>query len=483
MMKNKRIRFSISSKVWLAIMGTVAIVIGGIWTLQSLYLEEYYFTIKENEFQEIQEQIATSIKQEPVGGYSNSLYEIASNNTLCIDISDVYGRRIITYEGLNYNCHVHSDENHRIEFLNSVATNPGEIKFVRNDRTKRDYLIYSDVYQSSDNFKYIVVVSSSLAPVKEASITISNQLILVMSLMVVVATIISFAFSRYLTKPIVLISKGAIDIARGNLDVDVSLDSNDELSDLKDSFLYMQSELKKANLLQKELIANVSHDIRTPLTMIKGYAEAIRDITGENKEKRQEQLTVILEEVDRLNKLVSEVMDFSIIQAGHTIINSSSFDICDKVQTILKRFELFEDTIEVNFIFNTPLENIFVDADEDRIEQVLYNLICNALNHLGENKNIEVKIDIKYAEVIVSVIDTGVGIAKEDLPLIWDRYYKPYKNSNLKTRGTGLGLSIIKAILLNHNSRFGVTSSLGHGSEFWFTLKLFDNSDSGNNLT
>ncbi|MEG0895682.1 MAG: HAMP domain-containing sensor histidine kinase, partial [Oscillospiraceae bacterium] len=190
----------------------------------------------------------------------------------------------------------------------------------------------------------------------------------------------------------------------------------------------------------------------------------------DNKEVRDNQLEIIMEESDRLNTLVNDVMDLSLLQAGQKKLELRSFCINKKIEDILLRFNLLVQNDGFNFNINNHFgRDVFVLADEVRIEQVLYNLINNAVNHIGDVKNITISLVQDGQEVRVEVNDTGTGIPQEEIPHIWDRYYKSFK----KAGGTGLGLSIVKAILINHKSRFGVYSTLNVGSTFWFTLQMY----------
>jgi len=283
------------------------------------------------------------------------------------------------------------------------------------------------------------------------------------------ATAIAFFVSRTITKPLQQITNAAREIAGGKLDVQVDVNSRDEIGDLGENFNYMSKEIARVNVLQKELVANISHDIRTPLTMIRGYAEMIKDITGEDKAAREQQLDIIIDESNRLSTLVSNVMDLSLLQAGQSPLKPAAFSLTEKAADILSRYQLLEQTSGFEFRLESA-GDFWVRADEVRIEQVFYNLINNAVNHIGEKKCITLRIFPWEGLIRAEVQDTGTGIPPEELPLIWDRYYKPYKNTEQKAMGTGLGLSIVKAILTNHDSRFGVESTVGIGSNFWFTL-------------
>lgn len=504
MTKNKRPRMSIRFKIWFGIAGTVIAAVATIWLLQVVYLEDYYLRNKQTEFQGIVQTVTDMIDSQGIISSKDALYDLASQHMLCIEISDKRGKMIVKYEGLNYNCYVHKNVNRRRQFLALAQQNPNnkimatvdgansvkefficaaagkalaeetegtlEVLFITDTDAPSPDMGIPQFNAISDSGDYIVLVSIALAPVREASLAIRNQFLVVSAIILAIAMLIAAWLSRGLTRNIIKIKNAASEVARGNLEVDVTVKSNDEMGDLSKSFGEMTKEIGKVNLLQKELVANISHDIRTPLTMIKGYAETIKDITGDDKEARSRQLDIIIGESNRLSTLVNDVMDLSLMQAGQSPLKIQDFDLVPKISDILSRFELLEQTRGFEFVLDSE-GDYRVSADPVRIEQVLYNLINNAVNHIGEQKRITVSVARDNGEIKVSVEDTGVGIAQEDLPLIWDRYYKPYKNTERKSVGTGLGLSIVKAILTNHKSSFGVTSTIGVGSNFWFTLK------------
>jgi len=453
-------------------MSTVVLIIGILWAAQVVFLEDFYLKTKKDEILQSTKDIAFSINTKGLEQSANTLLEIGLRNTVCIDVSDINGQQIVGYEGLGENCFLHMNRHNKSVILAGAIKSSGVYVVTDIKHPKFDTRFYNCavINTTKDGTQYAIMVTATLAPVKEATGVIKTQLIYLSIALMIFATIVAFLISRSLTRPIRKLSRAATEIAHGNLNVDVEVKSNDELGKLSQNFAYMQKELAKVSILQKELVANISHDMRTPLTMIRGYAEAIKDITGDDKQVREHQLDIIVDEANRLNTLVNDVMDLSLIQAGQTKMNFKTFDIKQTVSAILERFELLEQTRGFEFIFNSP-EKMLVFGDEARVEQVIYNLLINAVNHIGTQKHITVTIFEKENRCRLEIADTGEGIAQEDLPLIWDRYYKPYKRVEGKAMGTGLGLSIVKAILISHNSSFGVYSTLGVGSTFWFTLE------------
>lgn len=468
-----RRRFGIRFKIWAAIMATVATIIAALWLMQVVFMEKYYREVKGDDIINDTKKIVKLLNDKDISTAVDEIYPIVASKTICVDISNEVGRSIVKLEGLGDNCFWHMNDSNKISIINDTIKNENTyvLTDIKHPKFDTHYNTCSILMETSFGDKIMVTVTATLAPVMEAANIIKSQLVYISIILALVATIIAFILARSITKPIRKITKAARDIASGKLDVDVSVKSRDEIGELSESFSYMTREIAKVSVLQKELVANISHDIRTPLTMIRGYAETIKDITGDDIDVRNHQLDIIVEETNRLNILVSEALDLSLMQSGQMALNLSDFDITKKIHEILARFELFEqaDGFTFNLIneFNLP---VMVNADQMRIEQVLYNLINNAINHIGVIKNITVSISEFEGEIKIDIADTGEGISQEDLPLIWDRYYKPYKKTVKKGKGTGLGLSIVKAILIGHNSRFGVYSTLGVGSTFWFTL-------------
>ena len=211
---------------------------------------------------------------------------------------------------------------------------------------------------------------------------------------------------------------------------------------------YAARELSKTDKLRRELIANVSHDLRTPLTMIIGYSEVMRDIPGENT---PENIQVVIDEATRLSSLVTDILDISRLQSGGSNADKSEYNLTESIRNIIARFDKLKENDGYKIIFEND-GDVMIFADENRMSQVIYNLIINAI-----------RIEIR---------DSGEGIPKEDLPYIWDRYYKVDKTHKRAQTGTGLGLSIVKTVLEAHGAAYGVDSTLGIGSSFWFELPL-----------
>jgi signal transduction histidine kinase len=295
------------------------------------------------------------------------------------------------------------------------------------------------------------------------------QSVYVMIIMLTVITVLAGVISSYVSKPITDLNEKAKKMSYGNLSVDFHSKSGAvyrEVYELSDTLNYAESELSKADQMQKELIANVSHDFKTPLTMIKAYAAMIQDISGNVPEKRNKHAQIIIDESDRLASLVNDMLDLSKLRAGIDYLKPTLFNLSDCLQTVAGRFGYLTETEGYTFALDIT-EDLFVEADKAKIAQVLYNLIGNAVNYTGEDKRVAIRLFAENGVVHFTVSDTGKGIAPEEIDEIWERYYRSGEAHKRPVKGTGLGLSIVKTILTKHNFNFGVRSEVGKGSTFF----------------
>jgi signal transduction histidine kinase len=275
----------------------------------------------------------------------------------------------------------------------------------------------------------------------------------------------ALVLARMICIPMQRMGQAANKLAQGDYDTRFYGGGYREAEELAEALNFAASELQKNDSLQRELVANISHDLRTPLTMIKGYGEVMRDIPDENT---PENIQVIIDETERLTELVNDMLDLSKIKSGTRGIELEVFDLTEAISALLMRYERFTDNqYVINFVHD---ESVFVRANRNMILQATYNLVNNAINYTGDDKTVIISQRVSDGRVRISVTDTGKGIAKEDLPYIWDRYYRVDKVHKRAVVGTGLGLSIVKGVLEAHHANFGVESELGEGSTFYFEL-------------
>lgn len=338
---------------------------------------------------------------------------------------------------------------------------------------------FSEVYRSGKTINYTskilfngkphyIVVTYSVAFIRDTVNNLHLYMIIVGVSVLGVAFLISFVFSRKLTSGLKTMSDTAVRFAKGDYTVEFFNADYKELAQLSDTMNYVRDEVKKSEDFQREILANVTHDLKTPLTMIKAYASMIREISGDDKEKREKHLQVIIDEADRLTGLVNDVLSVSKLQANMTEINPKVINLTELVYAIINKFGYLQESKGYSLMVDIE-PNLYTRADEEKISQVIYNLLGNAANYTGEDKTvyISLKSGLDGKRIKFTVRDTGKGITKEDLPEIWNRYYRVKENHTRPVKGTGLGLSIVKAILENHSFDYGVDSEPGKGSTFW----------------
>lgn len=278
-----------------------------------------------------------------------------------------------------------------------------------------------------------------------------------------------FTYTVYI--PIWKITRAAKDYSEGNFETQINIHTNDEIGYLAASLNYMAAELSTLEEDQRKFIANVSHDFRSPLTSIKGYIEAIMDGTIPH-EMQDKYLNIILFETERLNKLTQSMLELNKYGKKGTMLDISSFDINNTIKLVAQSFEGICQEKKISFELILTGETSFVLADMSKIQQVLYNLIDNAIKFSHPDSTITVETTEKNEKVFISVKDTGIGIPKESMKKIWERFYKTDLSRGKDKRGTGLGLAIVKEIISVHNENINVISTEGVGTEFIFTLPL-----------
>ncbi|MDF2587485.1 MAG: hypothetical protein K0S41_1326 [Anaerocolumna sp.] len=328
-------------------------------------------------------------------------------------------------------------------------------------------VVYRVVYKYQ--LKGYIVMLSPISAIKESSLYFIDT-INICFLIFLAFLFLMFCYIYYLTIiPIKTMNKAAAEYIKGNYSHPLKMKRKDEYGELANSLSYMAGEMNNLDDYQKKFVANISHDFRSPLTSIKGYAEALQDgtIPYEMKDKY---LGIILFETERLNKLTTSLLALNSFENHGTILDIVSFDINHIIKKTAESFEgaCTGKKITLNLIFSS--KETYVDADEGKIQQVLYNLLDNAIKFSHHNSTIKVSTTEKGDKVFVSVKDHGIGIPKESIKKIWERFYKTDTSRGKDKKGTGLGLSITKEIITAHNENINVISTEGVGTEFIFSL-------------
>lgn len=485
-------------KVFAFLVGFVAILLVLLWVFQTVMLQSFYTSIKTRSIMNNASIIAQNIDNPEL---KTLLDRIASSDGICIRIVNESGEDLCSAE-ITRNCTIHNMKTRDLVNCYQKTVKKGgslesfgkkdnqEIpshmqfngKMPPPDRYPQMNLVYSKIATRSDGVNLMILLNAQITPVNATVETLRIQLIYITLIMLVLALFMAILISHFLARPIIKINESAKQVATGNYDIIFDGKGYQEITELNATLNHMVGEVSKSESLRRELIANISHDLRTPLTMISGYAEVIRDIPGENT---PENVQIIIDEANRLSTLVSDLMDISKLQSGVQTINASVFSLTDCTHNILTRYAKLveQDGYQIKLEITS---DAYVNADDVKIGQVIYNLVNNAINYTGANKEIIIRQFIQTREtpthesfdvVRVEISDTGEGIAKEQLPLIWDRYYKVDKRHKQARVGTGLGLSIVKSVLELHHAAYGVESEEGVGSTFWFELPICDGNE------
>ncbi len=314
-----------------------------------------------------------------------------------------------------------------------------------------------------------VVVHMPASAIEDASYRALDVVYISAAIIFVLSLIILIVFTMTVYIPLKKIAQGANEYATGNLEYQIDVESNDEMGYLAGTLNYMSDEINKMEEYQKTFIANVSHDFRSPLTSIKGYLEAILDGTIP-PEMHEKYLNRVLSETERLTKLTQGLLTLNTLDSkGY--LSRSNFDINRVIKDTAASFEGICDKKDINFDL-TFADNIqMVSADLGKIQQVLYNLIDNAIKFSHNGSTIFIQTSVRHEKVFVSVKDTGIGIPKDSVKKIWERFYKSDLSRGKDKRGTGLGLAIVKEIIQAHGENIDVISTEGVGTEFVFSLQ------------
>ena len=305
-----------------------------------------------------------------------------------------------------------------------------------------------------------------IAPVNATVSTLRTQLYLITGMMLAFSVILAIIIAKRISRPIEKISQGALSLAKGDYDTRFEGKGFQEIVSLSDTLNTAAVELGRVEALRRELLANVSHDMRTPLALIYSYAEMMHDFPGETT---QEQTQVIMDETQRLSMLVSDVLDMSKLESEMETLNCSDFNLSQSILDTCERMEELLKNEKFNIVFSYE-DDAYVSADKTKIDRAFYNLLINAVNYSGESRNISIEQTVSGNHVRICVTDDGDGITEVDLPFVWDRYYKSGKAHKRAIAGTGLGLHIVKKIIELHGGSYGVLSESGKGSTFWFEL-------------
>lgn len=456
-------------------MGVIAIM----WVMSVLMFKPMYYASTQAQLGTVMGNVVNAIDEE--GAVTRDTLEKISgfvNAGVCIEIADQEGKGIALFEGIGDACQLHGAKETSSIYSQRIIDSAEALALRQNvwENARETYNIHlvdqlsnrQAVKGKVHNDRYTIIISTNLSRTDNIVTIVSTQLQTATIIGIMLAIVASAIISAWFLHPMMKLSAATKEIAKGNYDVKIEVVTNDEMGQLSRDFNAMTEEIKRSQELQKELIASISHDLRTPLTIIKGYAESIKDITGDNKEIRDSQLTTIIDEADRLSGMVGSSLEYAKLSQGAYKLNIVQFDIADMCHDIVEFYTNKAEKENKHIVYVGP-ESVYVMADAQLMERVIHNFVSNALLHTPEHTRVSVVVKIQDNDKVkISVYDSGQGIKQEDIPHLFDKYYRARKGEG--GTGTGLGLAIVKSILQNHKFEYGVNSEEGLGTEFWFEI-------------
>lgn len=452
----------------------IGIILVLIWLFQVFFIVPYY----ERRMRASLVSTSRGIVLEYEKDSSNEKFEMLSTNAIndnihimCVLINDK--NELITTKGQF--SPVYDIKNFTSDFYREIVLESSQEKlFIFKQRDSNDLYVYATKLEGSsftDN-EYLLT-ATKVTPIAATTMIIQEQLIWISSISILIGLTFAVFASKKISKPLADLQAQATEFAKGNYDIVFEGTGCMEVVELADTLTETAKELKATDELRKSITANVSHDLRTPLTIIKSYAEMIRDLSGNNKEKREEHLDIIISETDRLSELVNDVLALSKLESGVVNLEKKDFNISVTLETCLTKYEIYQ--MKSGYIIECDIdEDIYVNADEKRINGVFYNLIGNAINYTGSDKKVFISLKKEGNKAIFKVKDTGEGISTDKQKRIWEQYYRDENNHQRAVVGTGLGLSIVKNVLDLHKLKYGVESIIGSGTTFYFEIDIIE---------
>ncbi len=323
---------------------------------------------------------------------------------------------------------------------------------------------------SNYKVKGYVIIHTPMTELEASCNSLLNISYITLVILFLLSLIILLFFTEMVYLPLRKITHATEQYAVGNFRYEFQVDSEDEIGYLAASLAYMASEVAKSEDNQKRLVANISHDFRSPLTSMRGYLEAMLDGTIP-AELHEKYIGVVLNETDRLTKLTNSLLTLNNLNTKGMILNRTDFDINQIIKNTAASFEgtCRNKLITIELVLTG--DEMLVNADMVKIQQVLYNLVDNAIKFSHKNSSIKIETIERSNKLLISVKDSGIGIPADSIKLIWNRFYKTDLSRGKDKKGTGLGLSITKEIIQSHNENINVISTEGIGTEFIFTLE------------
>ena len=454
-----------------------------IWLFQTVFLDSFYKSIKTKSLASVAFSVIAQIDSDTL---QESIDTLSGNNEVCIRVVQLVNQdaipgkvetssrdrsacavsRLTDEQLLDYWVKaIENNGTYLTETIEVIPLLPNDGQFSYKETGNQDILLARSV--GSDGLDALVLVSARITPVNSTVETLKVQLVYITGIICGLAVLLAIFMTFKVTRPLEEINQATRILATGNYEVEFKASGYKEINELNETMNYAAHKLKEVDQIRRDLISNVSHDLRTPLTMIEGYSEMMRDLPGENT---PENAQVIVDEAHRLTLLVNDLLDLSRLQENKIVLHPEAIELKSFLSTMIERYQKYMES--EGFEIKMQLEEAEVLSDAKRLEQVMYNFINNAIQYSGTSKLIEIRCMNQKNSARIEIEDHGEGIPEEKLDSIWERYYKIDRKHVRASSGSGIGLSICKEILELHHANYGVSSKLNEGTVFWFELPL-----------
>lgn len=470
----------------LIVLMLIVLMVMNLWFLESFYIRD-----KEKQFVAMYEMLESAVNNNSITEEEivNEIFQMAAKNNMFFLVVD-------TMEQAVYSNVPNTDAltQQLYEFLLNQSTG-NDIALKRTESYEITRVIIHGGNEENLRLRgnlgkgCYIIISSPVESIQE-SVALSNQFMLYVGTMVIVIGVaLVWIFSRWLTDPILELA--ALSVKMADLDFEAKYTSTIEneigvlgqsynimsqklenaITELKTANYHLQKDIEKKEKLEQmrtDFFGNVSHELKTPIALIQGYAEGLKEVVNDDPESREFYCDVIIDEASKMNELVKNLLVLNQMELGDDDVEFSRFDLTEVILGIIQSMEIVAQANDVNVVFRQQ-DPVYVMADEFKTEQVIRNYISNAFNHVAGDKVIDVRILVNNEKAKVTVFNTGNPIPEEDVPHIWDKFYKVDKAHTRTYGGNGIGLSIVKAIMESFQQRYGV-NNYNNGVEFWFEL-------------
>ena len=446
---------------------------------QILFARAYHNNIRKNNVEAICESMVDIMREQNSYSLQNvakangfNMYVFNSKFYQCLQGYDSNGQEDRKVEVLGWLTEDSRLDVKKVKELFSILEENGGTKYCVMVESFMDMegesIIYIHTYKQFTGYELVLFVYAPVYSMDSIMSTLTMQLLVVTCSSLLLSLLVGSMLSWQFSKPIEKMSENARILANGTYSIRFEGNGLTEIDDLSDSLNYATKALANSETVRKDIMANVSHDLRTPLTLIKSYAEMVRDLSGDDKVKREKHLNTIIKETERLTDMVNDILKLSKSEKTGEL-KLEEYDLSQQVNDILDMMVVADEkgfTLE-----RSVVPTVTILADKQKLSQVIINFLSNAYKYSGDSRSIRATLRIVGNRVRFDVFDNGIGISEEELPYVWDRYTK----ASLKHKvgdSNGIGLSIAKSILVQHRAKYGVNSVLGKGSNFYFEMNL-----------